>query len=292
MNKLAVHGQLSVIGNTSGLCPVRPATNNYHQVRIGVALGGLEMLSLGMKWRDLKKDNVRSQIEFAGSILALASITADTGYAALKSIREIDKYGEKGKLSSLNKAADIQRGGWKLAAGSLGALAGACSAALDFMSINDERQKYRANKILVGIYVTRGFAGTVGLVLVASAAFSYTKPLLTHLAEKNAKRYGALKVAGAVAGEFAKRRVWMLIWIARLNLLGLAITAIEIIYRVFFMDNDLQAWCKMSTFRKDKVAESVLTKYSFSVVRMMYDTDTYDTQEREIEELYKAFQEV
>lgn len=266
----------------------QPSTNNYHQVRIGVALGGLEMLSLGLKWRDLN-DSWRSKIDFAGSLLALASITADTGYAALKNVRE------QSKLVSVATAADIQRGGWKLAAGSLGALAGGCSAVLDFMSINDELHKYRADKMLVGVYVTRGGFAVVGLGVVAIAAFSYTGPLISHLVAKNAKRYGVLRGVGELAKNVALLRVTWLIRLARFNLIGLGITAIEIIYRVFrvfFMDNELQTWCKMNTFRKEKIAESALTKYTGSVIRLNYVTDSYDSTEKELEELYKAFQEV
>lgn len=60
-----------------------------------------------------------------------------------------------------------------------------------------------------------------------------------------------LFAGGAVAAEAvaAARTLW-LIRLARVNLIGLAITAGGVGCRCFIMDDDLENWCQACCFRK------------------------------------------
>ena len=62
-------------------------------------------------------------------------------------------------------------------------------------------------------------------------------------------------------------------------MIGLGITAVEIIYRVFFMDNELQDWCDACTYRKDKTAG-------------FFSAKPYADAKQEIEALYKAAKQI
>lgn len=48
-------------------------------------------------------------------------------------------------------------------------------------------------------------------------------------------------------------RLGTVVWLARFNLIILGLTAIEIIYKVYIADNELQDWCKKSAFGVDAV---------------------------------------
>ena len=86
-------------------------------------------------------------------------------------------------------------------------------------------------------------------------------------------------------------RVALLLFFARLNAIGLGITVIQLLY-LWLKDDDLQNWLEKCTFRKEKIAESALTKYSFSAVRLTYSTETYPSLQKELEEMNMAFAEV
>lgn len=253
-----------------------PPTNNYHQVRIGVLLGCIEMIGLGEKL-DHAEWNTKSYLEIGGSVAAIGSIVLDTYYSAAKSIREIQPYRA---IGAIEKSADIVRGGLKLGAGVLGAGAGFCSAYLDFMKFKDEK-----DTTLAAIYVLRAGTGLVSAGLTLVVAYSYTKPFLEHVAKGYAVqslRYRALETGAKLAGQLAAR-VRLLVWVARLNWIGLALTAAEIGY-LLLKDDDLQNWCEMCTFRKDKEYKNWVGR----VVTSDYHADAH----KELEELDKASQVV
>lgn len=253
-----------------------PPTNNYHQARIGVVLGCIEMIGLGEKLTHAKMDT-KSALEIGGSVMAVGSIVLDVYYSATKSIREIEPYRN---ISAINKGADIVRGGLKLGAGVLGMGAGVCGAILDFQKRKDEK-----DETLWWIYTLRAGTGFISASFTMAAAFSYSAPLCKHMANGYAKhqlRYRALFAAGELAGKLALR-VRLLVWVARLNWIGLALTVAEIGY-LYFKDNDLQNWCEKSVFRKEKKS---VTWVGRSVVN-----EKYPNAMKELEELEKASQAV
>lgn len=258
-----------------------PPTNNYHQVRIGVLLGCIEMIGLGEKLHhngvDLRDWNTKAWLEIGGSVAAVGGIVLDTYYSAAKSIREIMPYRT---IGAIEKSADIVRGGLKLGAGVLGSGAGFCSAYLDTLKFSDEK-----NPTLKTIYAMRALTGYVSAGFTLVVAYSYTGPLLKNLATgyaETALRRRILFEAGEVALKLAAR-VRLLVWVARLNWIGLAFTAAEIGY-LLLKDDDLQNWCEMSTFRKEKKH----TNWIGTVVTNDYHADAH----KELEELDKAAQVV
>lgn len=70
--------------------------------------------------------------------MSLSSMSFDLAYSVTKSIREISPYN---KISGINKGADIIRGGFKMAAGILGALSGAIIFWLDVLSAHEESKR-------------------------------------------------------------------------------------------------------------------------------------------------------
>lgn len=252
-------------------------TNNYHQARIGVLLGCIEMIALGEKLTHFEF-GTKGYLEVGGSAMAVGSIVLDTYYSSAKSIREIKPYSS---INAINKGADIVRGGFKLGAGVLGFGAGLCSASLDWMKFTQER-----NTMLATIYALRAVTGLVSAGLTIAAAFSYAKPLLGHMAKGYAThsvRYRVLLAAGELAGRWALR-VRLLVWVARFNLVGLILTGIEIGY-LLLRDDDLQNWCEKCVFRREKASQNWLGRQV---------TEDYFTEGsvQELTELEKAAQAV
>lgn len=226
-------------------------TNNYHQARIGVLLGCIEMIALGDKVAHFEP-GTKGYLEVTGSAMAVAGIVMDTFYSATKSVREIQPYTD---INAINKGADIVRGGFKLWAGALGGAAGLCSAILDTMKIFDKK----TDRALAVIYGARALTGFVSAGLTMAAAFSYAKPFLGHFAKRFAEhslRYRALTTLAGWAGRLAMR-VRLLVWVARINLIGLIWTGLEIGY-LLLKDDDLQNWCEKCVFRKVKTSSNWL----------------------------------
>jgi hypothetical protein len=249
-------------------------TNNYHQTRMGVILGCIEMIALGEKLTHFEA-NTKGFLEVGGSAMAVGSIVLDVYYSAAKSIREIKPYSA---MNAVDKGADIVRGGFKLGAGVLGFGAGLCAGLLDFMRLKDEK-----NPTLYGIYALRSFSGFVSAGLTIAAAFSYAEPFLKHVAKGYAVhslRYRALISAASWAARLAAR-VRLLVWVARLNWIGLALTVGEIGY-LWFKDDDLQNWCEKSVFRKAKTYSNWLGR--------QVTVENYVDAVKELEDLEKASQ--
>lgn len=253
-----------------------PATNNYHQTRIGVVLACIELVGLGEKLSHAKF-NKKSALEIFGSVMAVGSIVLDTYYSAAKSIREIEPYK---KILAIHKGADIVRGGFKLGAGVFGMGAGLCGAFLDLAKFEHE-----TNIVLRRIYFLRTVTGFVSAGLTITAAFSYSENFLKHLASGYAKhhlRYRALFATGEFAAKFALR-VRLLVWVARMNWVGLGFTVVEIGY-LTFKDDDLQNWCEKSVFRKEKKSKNWLGT--------IVTKENYTDGKKELEELEKGSQSI
>jgi len=248
----------------------RPSTNNFRQMRMGVLMMSLEGLALSSKLAQHQGEwTTRGKLEIIGSITSLASMSCDLMYAAAKSVRELEIFSSKA-APSLNKAADIIRGGFKITAGTLSTAAGMVSVALDAQSTIGEFQKGKQgrNWVLVGVYSSKVLVGGINAGLGWIAAFSYTGPML---------RYLGKEALAKKAEQVALIRTLWLIRVARFNMIGLALTAVELGYTWFIKDDELEVWCKTSTFRKDKNTRGMFAK-----------TPYLDTK-RELEALEKAF---
>ena len=233
----------------------RPATNNFRHARLGVVLMSIESLSLTLKLIQVEK-SPRLVAEISASILALASMSFDLLYAVTKSIREIEPFEA---MKGINKAADVMRGGFKLAAGVLGTSSGVISSCLDFNSASREYDKEKVDGILISIYVTRGGMGLASAGFGLVAAFSYTAPFLSRLAGSQllSKSALAMRLVNSMAGSAVLKslvlsRTLMLIRLARFNLIGLALTVVEVGYRLWIKDDELENWLQSCTFRLDK----------------------------------------
>ncbi|MDO8032807.1 hypothetical protein O3297_05245 [Janthinobacterium sp. SUN128] len=259
----------------------RPETNNFRHARIGVLLMSIESLSLATKLPHFF-DSPRLKAEVAASILSLSSMSFDLVYSVTKSIREISPYN---KISGINKGADIIRGGFKMAAGFLGALSGAIIVWLDILSAYEEIKKERTNRMLVGIYAGRAGLGLYNAIAGLVAAFSYSAPLMSRLAGSLLARNSSFSLSmakffvgtAAVAKKVADGRTLLLIRLARFNLIGVGVTVIEVGYRVWIMDDDLENWFQACSFRKR---------------RGLFSEKPFDSVEKELMELQKAFKTV
>ncbi|MGK5011017.1 T6SS effector BTH_I2691 family protein [Janthinobacterium sp. MDB2-8] len=259
----------------------RPETNNFRHARIGVLLMSIESLSLATKLPHFF-DSPRLQAEVAASIFSLSSMSFDLVYSVTKSIREISPYKN---ISGINKGADIIRGGFKMAAGVLGALSGVIIFWLDVLSVHEESKKERTDRILVGIYAGRAFLGLGNIGLGLVAAFSYSAPLMSRLAGSLLAKNSSFSLSmakffvgtAALAKKVADGRTLLLIRLARFNLIGVGITIVEVGYRVWIMDDDLENWFQACSFRKR---------------RGLLSEKPFDSVEKELMELQKALKTI
>jgi hypothetical protein len=148
----------------------------------------------------------------------------------------------------------------KLTAGTLSTSAGAITAWLDVTSGSAELKKQRTDDFLVGIYFSRAAIGVASSALGLIAAFSYSAPLLWRLAGSQlmSKSVIALRLitvfssSAVIAESVALTRTLTLIRLARFNIIGVTITLVEVGYRVFIKDDELENWLQACTFRADK----------------------------------------
>jgi hypothetical protein len=246
----------------------RPSTNNFRQMRMSVLMMSLEGLALTSKLAQHEGEwSTRGKLEIIGSISSLAGMSCDLMYAAAKSVRELAIFSSK-LAPDFNRSADIIRGGFKITAGTLSTVAGVVSVVLDVQSAYGEFRKQDSNWVLFGVYTTKAVLGATNAALGFVAAFSYTGPMLRYLG-RDALAVSAERVA-------LIRTLW-LIRVARFNMIGLAVTALELGYTWFVKDDELEAWCKTSTFRKDKNTKGIFAR------------TPYSDSKKELEALQKAF---
>jgi hypothetical protein len=235
-----------------------PKTNNYHQARLGVVLGLMESIALLCKLSEMRESGGNEMLytQTLGNFLSVASISYDVAYALTKSTRE---YAQATKaVASVAGAADVARGGYKLRAGVLGALAGFAGIYADFLKLSEEGANQ--NRPLQKIYLSIRLAhGVINTGLGAAAAFSYSGPVFRRIAinlAQDAVRRRAFVVGAARIAERWAVRVVLLRWVAWSTGAGFALLAAEIIYYtgesiyMSFQPNALQIWCKRSAFRK------------------------------------------
>lgn len=247
----------------------RPSTNNFRQMRMGAAMFLLEGFAFSVKCSHYSDWTDRDKLEAAASLSSLISITCDFLYASVKSVREMKDFGSK-VTPALNKSADIMRGGLKITAGLFSAVAGTISVWLDGAALLKERQQQNVDWVRSAIYASKFMVGAGNTTLGLIAAFSYTGPMLKYVA---GERFVLTRVAERVA---LARTLW-LIRVARFNLAGLVLTGIDLGYSWLIKDDELEAWCKASTFRKDKKTGG------------FFDTKPYASTQQELIALEDAF---
>lgn len=112
-------------------------------------------------------------------------------------------------------------------------------------------EKWEKEKFLSMVYGLRSTA-------YAGLALGFTKISIDFLQNIGtaAKRPALIRFSGMLIRTQAYRILAFLgsvVWLARLNLVILGLTAIEIIYKAYFADNALEDWCKKSAFGNDEV---------------------------------------
>jgi len=257
----------------------RGETNNYHQARIGAVLMAIESLALYNKYQHFDKSD-RARADITASIMSLTSMGLDMLYSVAKSIREIEPFK---KIEAIERSADIIRGGLKITAGALATAAGGVGVWLDWTSGNEETKKQNSDTVLLAVYYSRATIGAIGSYYGFIAAVSYCEPMLVRLGT-TAGRFSSpltpyLAQGANIAEGLAARRTLLLIRVARFNLIGLGLTAVEIGYRLWFKDDELQDWCDASTFRKDKATG-------------LFKATPYETTNRELEAIFKAAKDI
>ncbi|MES2760126.1 MAG: T6SS effector BTH_I2691 family protein [Pseudomonadota bacterium] len=225
-------------------------TNNYHQVRLGGALAAIESLSLYSKIKEMKEPGFNIATgEIIASAASLSSILADMMYAYTKSVRELPNYIA---IDGIKQGADIVRGGFKLIAGSLALLAGVSTVLIEYRKAKNEHDPF-----LQGILYARSFHGGASTIFGALAAFSYTGPLLNHLAKKHSRAVYVskrLNAAGTLANALVDR-VTLLRTVAWLGWVGVIITVADLAvagYRWHVEYTAITRWLSRCTFRKMK----------------------------------------
>lgn len=259
-----------------------PKNSNFHQIRLGTVIAGLEAINLVMQVEHLSEKGEVSfddRLKVIGASLALLASAYDMAYIGAKVIREqadwlVASQSVSGPASrSIRGAGEYTRGGLKLTAGLMSFGAGLIGAYFDEEGTRGAYQKNEYS--LVIILGARSLTGFFGAFYSLAAAYSYSGLFLTRLAIKHTGSRilsGALLSLGTQAAKWGAR-VRLLTIVARFNLAGLVLTGVEIGYRVFFMDNEMEKWCKHCTFRKDK------------------DLAAFDSMEKELEVLEQTFME-
>lgn len=142
--------------------------------------------------------------------------------------------------------AEIRLGGFKLAGNALAGIAGIVSACLDYGDGKKSRQEEKY--ALTWLFFGRGAAHSVNFAVGIALGFSYTGPLMEHLARSvgfESLRGRALQVLAARAAALALGRTALLaanLWVT-LTILA----ATWIIGQLG--DNEIQKWIKRSSFR-------------------------------------------
>lgn len=232
-------------------------TNNYHQVRLGGALAGIESLALLSKAPSFKDVgfNLATAEAFASS-LSIFAIVTDMMYAYTKSVRELPNYAA---IDGIKNGADIVRGGFKLTAGLLAAAAGGITAYSDWQKFEKE-----TDPILSAILFSRSVTGVLSSGAGLLVTYSYCGPILKPLGERAGRSPIVTKGYRLIAegAEIFSKRVFLLRAIAWLGWAGVAITVINLSYagyRWCFDYTAITKWLSRCTFRQVKTHKNFTT---------------------------------
>ncbi len=248
--------------------------NNYHHVRIGGLLLGLEMITMGEIFSRAELD-FKTALEITASLSTSLSLSMDIMYAGAKAMREhIEHLGD----SRLDRASDAVRGGFKLSAALFASIASVASAVMNGYKFHKEFTRKDVDPVICALSLaslgTDLTSAGFGLRVARGYALEYFK-------------YKALKKTGSdlikdkleeSIEKIATNRVRHLVWLARVSWIGIALTTVEIAY-IVFGDNDLQNWLDSCTFRDYKFHANILGTPQY-----------FETVEEELETLFKAAQ--
>jgi hypothetical protein len=236
---------------------VASPTNNYHQVRLGGALAGIESLALLSKISSLKEAGFNmATAEVIASASSVAASVTEMMYVYTKSVRELPSYAA---IDGIKNGADIVRGGFKLTAGLLAAFAGGITAYSDWLKMKKER-----DPIVRAILFFRSITGVGSTAVGLLATYSYCGPLLKNLAVKRgqpstvAKGYKFLANGADVLSE----RVFLLRAIAWVGWIGVIVTVVDLSYAGYRWYVDYTAitrWLSRCTFRQVKTNKNFST---------------------------------
>jgi hypothetical protein len=236
---------------------VASPTNNYHQIRLGGALAGIESLALLSKAFSLKElgFNMATAEVFASATSVGASVT-DMMYLYTKSVRELPSYAA---IDGIYNGADIVRGGFKLTAGLLASVAGGITAYFDWKRADKENDPFL--RALFRVRSVHGWASSGTSLL---AAYSYSAPLLTHLAVQNGRSSttSALLRFAAEHAHALSARVLLLRSLAWLGWIGVVVTVVDLSYagyRWYFDYTAIIRWLNRCTFRRVKTNKGYST---------------------------------
>jgi hypothetical protein len=244
-------------------------TNNYHQARIGVLLGAMETIALGTKVFEMMQSGKASKlqiVEAAANVMSVASIGYDVSYAMAKSIREAVQD------TAIKGSGDIIRGGFKMWAGSLGAVAGGLGIWADIIKLLDERDHANrtGQKTMLWIKIA---VGTSNTVLSGMAAFSYSGPMLRraeiNLATSALNRRAVISFVARKA-EWLALRVLLLRAVAWVSGAGFVLTIGELAYYgyQYFEPSELETWCKRSAFRSASLGTTPFTSADLEMTEL------------------------
>jgi hypothetical protein len=232
-----------------GTTAVSP-TNNYHHIRIGASLAAIESLALFSKISGLNNAEFKlAAAEIFASATSVAAIVTDMMYTYTKSVRELPHFAA---IDGINQGADIVRGGFKITAGLLAATAGG------FTAWNDWRKSYKQeDPVIKAIYRVRSVHGLISSGVSLVIAYSYTAPLLKHLAAMNGRSSLArlFLLKGQKGAKWLSRRVIFLRIAAWLGWIGVAITIVDLSYAAYrsYVDHTaVTRWLNRCTFRRQK----------------------------------------
>ena len=232
-------------------------TNNYHQVRASGILVLLEAINLAHM---LHSGKYTDKVQIAALVASISSLLAfglDIFYGLAKGVREVanhSTYSATGAAATKG-AANIQRAGIKLVAGSLSAFAGSITCGLDLVKGFEEKNKVGTmHDSLMKLYFLRSLSGGLSAVLGLFAAITYIEPLMKYLKRVGGspaiQRWGTRFIITNLTEEAV--RVLLLRSVAWASGIGLVLTVVEVAIFVYMEFTKLERWCENSTFRKVK----------------------------------------
>jgi hypothetical protein len=182
--------------------------------------------------------------ETARAAWQFAAASASTTAAALEIGAMVQEWlTTKSSCPGAKAMAEIRLGGFKLAGGALGTVAGAAAAYLDFQDAGKASQEEKT--ALFYLFLARSGANLVGTFNGIALSLSYAGPLLKHLAETTGRK-ALFTYLAEKASELALKRALLFsgTWI-----MFAVVTAITIV--IAWLDDDaMQKWVARSSFRK------------------------------------------
>lgn len=225
--------------------------------RFGVLMAFMELGNLlTYSVQQIKHPDADLALELAGASLSMTAVLLELSGAVCDRIEQ-----SSSRLLTMAKQTDIHSlvtnayktagSALRLAAGSLGMIAGVFFCLSDFKNADKEQNK-NGDGVLLYAYALRGTVAALGSFVGFGLAVSAGGPLFERMAQRSQFKF--IKMAShnmlSVREQLAIQRVMItMIGAARLfTVIGLVTTIVI----VFWSDNELEAWCKKSCLRKER----------------------------------------